>query len=136
MTWKRITSVGELKPGQRFRAFRGGDSFEAASARIGGDDNPRYFSPTPDTPASGERGPEAVAQFFGSHCTVEALFADDEPAVLAEIWNKVSLAICEAVLKTPTGVLSDAKWSEIEFCMRKIERIAADLRAEKEAKGK
>ena len=131
MTWKRITSVGELKPGQRFRAFRGGDSFEAASERIGGDDSPRYLSATTDNPASGERDAETVAHFFGWHHTVEALVADDEPAVLAEIWNKVSLAICEAVLKTPTGVLSDEKWSEIEFCMRKIERIAADLRASK-----
>lgn len=135
MKWKRITSVGQLKPGQRFRAFRGADSFEAATDRIGEDDSPRYLSATPDNPASGERGPEAVAQFFGGHCTVEALF-DDEPEDLADIWNKVSLAICDAVLKTPTGVLSDAKWADIEFCIRKIERIAADLRAEKEAKGK
>ena len=45
-----------------------------------------------------------------------------------EAWDKTLLAMCEAVLVTPTAALSSQRWSEIDFTMRKLEALVGELR--------
>lgn len=49
---------------------------------------------------------------------------------ISEIWNRLDLALCEAVLQTPTQRLSSRRWAVIEIMMREIEATIAELRAE------
>ena len=127
MSWKRITSVAELGDGQRFRVFYGGDSFETARSRIGGDDSKRVYTASGHRDRFETRGPEQLEHWLGVGYTVEAL-VDDRPEHPADVWNRVSLALCEAALKTPTESLTKEQWQTVEFCMRKIAGLAAALR--------